>query len=860
MPPLRARATSLLVLVALACVATLVAQQPGPTFRATTDLVVIDMVAVDRDGRFVADLRPDEIEVKEDGKRQPVQLLRVVGDEDASTSRGMATVVPGGAAQAGSPAPAPKVAAALRRLVIVVDTLSLSIDAVPRVRDALRAAIADVPRDMPVAVLSVGGDLIVDQPFTTDVALLGAAIARLAPQLDPPVGVRGIFDAVDRACAATSEQRRVAEIAIEAGEQMLRDAQARSAATSEALQRLATRLGALDGRKHLVLYSSGHAISPLSQAVDAIAAALSACTGLDPMQARRDATSALGRMENQATAAGLRQVVAAANRAQITFYTIDPAGVTTSAIMPSTRGTAQTGGQGPLFAYAGLRGDAGRDYVEGLAAETGGLTVKSNDMATVLRRAADDARRYYLLGYVPPASRSKDELRKITVSITRGGVSVRYRKGYMSTPAPTAVAPTEAERAIEEALASPERFADEAIDVNPTVEGDTLTIEVLVPQAAITFSGAGDHREAAFAVHAQVEPARREDSGRSRAARDASASRPSPLPGKDIVLEVTSEDYARIVAAGTLRVVLTAPAPRTPSRLVVAVRDAGGWIATRVVPCCGAASAGGAGAAGDAAPLLEQAAAQVEAFVARFSNVVMEETLTQTYTAAPSTLGGRYSRVLTPGATARRALRSDFLLVRPASTVFWLAFRDVLEVDGRPVVDRQGRLEQLFLQEGRSGIAEAQRIAAAGAAYFLGARTRTTTSPVFALAFLQPHHQSRFAYTIEKGRATGTRTLVAREVQEPTLLRTESGGNLPIRARYEIDVTSGVVRMSEVSLTTLAEQLVLRTTFEVDARTNAVVPATLREEQIARDGARLLTTATYGRVRTFGVTTSEAVP
>jgi VWFA-related protein len=824
---------------AVACCAAVAVASGQPSFRAATDLVVIDMVALDRDGRFVADLTPDEIEVKEDGKRQPVQLLRVVGAADTSSS----PATPGtGISQPAETMPRPadsggEVDAATRRLAIVIDTLSLSIEALPRVREGVLEAIDDLPTGLPVALVTIDGDLVVDQPFTTDRDLLRAAVR--------------IFDAVDRACAATSEQRRVVEIAVDAGEQAMRDAQARSAAASEALARLVTRLGALDGRKHLVFYSSGHAISPLSQSVDAIAAARSACIGLAPMQARRDATTALGRIENQTTALGLREVVTQANRAQVTFYSVDPAGVTTSTIMPSTRGTAQAGGQGPLFAYAGLRGDAGRDYVEGLALETGGLTVKSNDMAQVLRQAVDDARRYYLIGYTPPQPGAKAGLRKITVSIKRRGLSVRYRNGYLAAPSavPATSPASDAERAIDGALDSPERYASEAIVVTPTVQDGALSIEVLVPHASITWTDVDGQRDGAFAVHAVVRP-------------EGTRAAPIDVPGKDISLRFSPEEYARLAAAGTLRVVLSTAAPKGLAQVVVAVRDAGGWLATRVVPCCAAVLAAGGGAV-EAAPLLAQGSDYVDAFVARFSNVVMEETLTQTYTPAPSTLGGRYSRVLTPGTTTTRRLRSDFLLVRPPSTVFWLAFRDVVEVDGRAVADREHRLEQLFLQNTRSGLAEAQRIAAAGAAHFLGPRTRTTTSPVFALAFLQPHHQARFVYSVEPakgGTARGLRTLVAREVQEPTLLRTDTGGNLPIRARYEIEEATGVVRASELSLTTLGEQLLLRTTYARDERVQGVVPETMREEHVTRDGARLVTTARYGRVRTFGVTTSEVVP
>lgn len=552
------------------------AQQREPTFRVGSELVVIDLVAVDRQGRFISDLRPEEIEVKEDGKRQAVELIRLVGSPSAGATGSAAESAPALPVTSTPPTPGGSAPAGAvpRRLAIVVDTLSLSVDAVPRVRQSLLATIADLPEGLPVLVATIGPDLQITQPLTTDRAVLRQAVSALPTQLDPPAGLSRVFDAVDRLCAAAVDQRRVVDAAIEAGEQMVTDAQARSAVSSEALAMLSDRLGAFEGRKHLVLYSSGHAISPVTQAVDAVGAAVSACTGLDAMAVRRDVASALGRLTNRAASEGLRTAIDRANRAQVTFYTLDPAGVTTSAIMPSTRGTAQTGGRGPMIAFPGLRADAGRDYIEGLAVETGGLTVKSNDMAVFLRRAWEDASQYYLVGYPPPASKSTREVRKISVSVKRPGTSVRFRRGYIATPSTPRVVPvSEADLAIEEALASPARFATDDIKVTARVERQTLAVEVLVPLTAITFSKVDGRHAADFAVHAALQAL-------------APPTSVTDIPGKDIVLRLTPDEYARMASANNLRVVLTAPAPTRETRLVVVVRDAGGWLGTRAVPCC----------------------------------------------------------------------------------------------------------------------------------------------------------------------------------------------------------------------------------------------------------------------------------
>jgi len=140
--------------------------------------VVIDLVAVDRQGRFIADLRPDEIEVKEDGKRQGVQLLQLVGqasDPPATNAAPAAAIDASSAETTSSTEGVSRVAAPARRLAIVVDSLALSVDAVPRVRQSLLATIADLPAGIPVLIATIGPDLQVTQPFTTDKAVLRQA-------------------------------------------------------------------------------------------------------------------------------------------------------------------------------------------------------------------------------------------------------------------------------------------------------------------------------------------------------------------------------------------------------------------------------------------------------------------------------------------------------------------------------------------------------------------------------------------------------------------------------------------------------------------------------------------------------------
>src|SRR5688572_5547832 len=79
--------------------------------------------------------------------------------------------------------------------------------------------------------------------------------------------------------------------------------------------------------------------------------------------------------------------------------------------------------------------------------------------------------------------------------------------------------------------------------------------------------------------------------------------------------------------------------------------------------------------------LVDRAGAWVLRFVQDFANVVAEESMRQEYRAG-----------------SKRQLKSDFLLVKhPGQDRVFLAFRDVTEVNGRPVRDQQDRLTKLFM-------------------------------------------------------------------------------------------------------------------------------------------------------------------
>lgn len=65
-------------------------QRPALTIRLDTDLVVIDVVATDRNGEYVKDLREDEFQLIEDGRPRKIDFFSV--NDEAALTRPLAVV------------------------------------------------------------------------------------------------------------------------------------------------------------------------------------------------------------------------------------------------------------------------------------------------------------------------------------------------------------------------------------------------------------------------------------------------------------------------------------------------------------------------------------------------------------------------------------------------------------------------------------------------------------------------------------------------------------------------------------------------------------------------------------------------
>jgi hypothetical protein len=267
-------------------------------------------------------------------------------------------------------------------------------------------------------------------------------------------------------------------------------------------------------------------------------------------------------------------------------------------------------------------------------------------------------------------------------------------------------------------------------------------------------------------------------------------------------------------------------------------------------------------------PTLEAVLGRAGAYVVEFqrslSGVVAEERYVQSVR-YPLGTSNRVNQLL----PMHRDLTSDLLLVKPAGVDRWLQFRDVFQVDGKEVRDRNERLMQLFVQPSSSSAAQVERILTESSRYNIGNLQRTVNSPVLALVILDPANQSRFSFRRTThddpllGRGTAKPLDSAwiveyREVEKETLIRTTNGRDLPTRGRFWIEPSTGQVTASEM----IAEDPMIKGTIDVayqmEPAVGLLVPVEMRERyEIRRDGSRVEGTATYGRFRQFQVKVDE---
>src|SRR5262245_14935400 len=378
----------------------------GPTFRVRVDYVEVDVVVTDRQGNLVRDLKKEDFQVLEDNKAQTISTFTMVDIPVERADRPLFADSPIEPDVKTNEKPFDG-----RVYVMVIDDLHTRFGRSARVKGAAKQFIERrLGANDLMAVLHTAGPTEWNQEFTNNKRLLLASVDKTSGRK------------LDSATAnKTNEYNRTRDLRqpgdpLNDPEDAERGFNARN--TLDTLRQVSEWFSSVRGRRKAILF--------VSEGIDYDIYDMIASNGSNHQSASLvlDAT---------------RDAIAAATRSNVAIYGIDPRGLTDlgdESIEIGAFPDDTSLGIGPGSLQSELR--LSQDSLRVLSEETGGFAVvNKNDYATAYQRIVEDNSSYYVLAYYPPDPRP-GRLHKIDVRVTRPGLTVRARKGYL-TPKKDAV-------------------------------------------------------------------------------------------------------------------------------------------------------------------------------------------------------------------------------------------------------------------------------------------------------------------------------------------------------------------------------------------------------------------------------------
>ena len=376
--------------------------------KITTNLVQLDAVITDRKGRHVTDLRPDEVEMLENGKPQKISdfsYIKIGQPAAAATAEPAKRTTPGLVPGPVRPARREEVQ---RTIALVVDDLRMSHDSVRFTKEALKKFLDQQmqPNDV-VAIIRTAGGTGSLQQFTADKQQLYAAVNKL--KWVPRIGNSAQALASIKQETLDIGERNMLDNTNELEDlyQMRKDLFA--VGTLGALNYLVHGLSEMPGRKSIILFSDGFTIFNPSE----------------PAGNSRLLTS-------------LQLLLDHANRASVVINTIDVRGLATFGLQATdnTWNMSVEQIEQKLSARRAnfIDSQTGLNY---LAARTGGQAIRnSNDVSAGVKSIMDDQAGYYLIGYRPDdatfANEKGTKFHRLSLKVKRAGHhTVRMRTGFL---------------------------------------------------------------------------------------------------------------------------------------------------------------------------------------------------------------------------------------------------------------------------------------------------------------------------------------------------------------------------------------------------------------------------------------------
>ncbi len=441
-------------------------QSQPPTFKARTNFVRVDVYPT-RSGKPVDDLRAEDFEVQEDDVPQAITAFEHVV---VHSQPGAARIEPNTVAESRQLA----ADARNRVFVLFLDLPHVSVEASRNTVEPLIRLLDRLlgPDDL-IGVMTPGmrpSDLVLSRKTEVLESSLRDRI---------PWGERQRTTETEQiyaSCYGSFAPDRVTEMTLRAQER----------ATLETLRDLVEHLRVVrEERKAILTVSEGWQLykptdSLMTLKVDPQSGATEPVPGLEPIGPAGKAPAKTNDAANSANQSAcekdrirlssiddvryLQELIDAANRANASFYTIDPRGVQVfdasleQKSRPGGKPTVSQVGSTRRVTIPGEPTSASvdalnhrQDVLRMLSANTDGITVVNTDLDRGLQRISDDVSSYYLLGYYSTNAKLDGKFRTLKVRIKQPGIDVRARRGYRaateaemasitaaSTPAPAA--------------------------------------------------------------------------------------------------------------------------------------------------------------------------------------------------------------------------------------------------------------------------------------------------------------------------------------------------------------------------------------------------------------------------------------
>ncbi len=403
------------------------------TMRSSSEEVLVDVVVRDKKGHRVEDLKPEDFQIFDNGEPKKITSFRLV--------RGGEAVGAGGTRTQLDP---------LRQIRLVTMIFHCSDNNARRLAHdaAVDLLKGELPQNVYMAIMTIDFKLEVLQPFTNDTALIRQAIDRatrsqstdfskdtetvrsqLAQMLGPNTGgAQSSQEQINNSGPTLTGQGPPANagaLATTAMAQMLLEmiqteqsnAMTESGRTAiYALLDAAKEQYRLPGRKTILYFSEGFVI---------------------PQELEEP----------------FRQILSIANRSNVSFYTVDAHGLTTTSTNQATRDMLNAAAQSSRDQATTVSGPVRPDQANlldtsinstrantqtalgELAESTGGaLIANTNDLRGPLHKLAEDIQTYYEISYNPEIRSYDGSFRKITIKMASTDLRVQSRSGYLALP------------------------------------------------------------------------------------------------------------------------------------------------------------------------------------------------------------------------------------------------------------------------------------------------------------------------------------------------------------------------------------------------------------------------------------------